>query len=653
MSAGSTSSANSTSYISGVISGLDTSSILSQLRTVESASVTQLQSQQTQLNTTLSTWQSFNSKLLALKSALDTLSSVSTFQATSVSVTNPEALNAASTGYPAIGNTSFSILALAQTNQLSSQGYADTDTTLVGDGSLTVNGEVVQTDGLTLAGVRDAINGAGAGVTASLIDTGTGSTPYRLLLTSKTSGAAGAISLSSTVTGTEAPAFTTVTQAQDAHLQFGSGATALDVYRPTNQISDVISGLNLNLTDTTTSPVTVSVNTDLSGVQDDVQTFVSAYNDVESFINTQSQYDPSQATPPLFGDLQLMSIADQIDQLVTGQAAGVDPSLSLLSQAGITRNDDGTLSVNQTTLNKVLNQNPTGVLKLFCSYATCPQGVTFVDGTSSTKPSSTAGYSLDITQAATQAHVTAGLAMTGPLGADETLTLNGVAVTLTAGMTQDQVAAALNAVSSRSGCHATFTGSAGVGAGNYLTLTELAYGSRASISAVSSLSNSGANTTGLGELLVTEQSSGGESGSGTGAAGLDVAGSIDGAAATGSGQFLTATTGDAAGLKLLVQTGAGTQGSVVYSQGLATALDTNLSFITQNQAGAYQSAITNVQSQLDEVAKQITEGQNQVNETMDRYTEEFNNMEAALAKLQTQSTYLSNQLAQMNKSSSS
>ncbi len=72
--------------------------------------------------------------------------------------------------------------------------------------------------------------------------------------------------------------------------------------------------------------------------------------------------------------------------------------------------------------------------------------------------------------------------------------------------------------------HATFTGSNGVGAGNYLTLTELVYGSRATISAVSSLSNSGANTTGLGQLLVTEQSSGGESGTGTGAAGLDVAG---------------------------------------------------------------------------------------------------------------------------------
>ncbi len=192
----------------------------------------------------------------------------------------------------------------------------------MGDGSLTVNGKAVQTDGLTLTGLRDAINGAGAGVSATIINTGTGSTPYRLLLTSKTSGAAGAISLTSTMTGTEAPAFTTVPQAQDAHLQFGSGATALDVYRPTNQISDVISGLNLNLTDTTTSPVTVSVSTDLSGVQDDVQTFVSAYNNVESFINTQSKYDPSQATPPLFGNLQLMSISDQIDQVITGQAHG-------------------------------------------------------------------------------------------------------------------------------------------------------------------------------------------------------------------------------------------------------------------------------------------------------------------------------------------
>ena len=265
MATTSTNSATATAYISGAVSGLDTSSILSQLRSVESGAVNQLTAEQTTLNTALSTWQSFNTKLLAFRSALDTLSTVSTFKSCAVSVSNQQALSATVTGYPAVSDTTFTIVALAQAGEMASQGYADADTTLVGAGSFTINGQVVTTDGLTLNGLRDAINAAGAGVTASVVNTGAGDTPYRLLLTSKTTGAAGAISVTGTVGG-----FTTVQEAQDAHLQFGSGDTALDVYRPSNHITDVISGVSLDLSQATTGPVTVSARTDLSAVKDDV-----------------------------------------------------------------------------------------------------------------------------------------------------------------------------------------------------------------------------------------------------------------------------------------------------------------------------------------------------------------------------------------------
>ena len=175
--------------------------------------------------------------------------------------------------------------------------------------------------------------------------------------------------------------------------------------------------------------------------------------------------------------------------------------------------------MDETALNQALNENPTGVLTLFTSYAEGPDGVTYVSSQPGTKPSGPDGYSLEITQAATQAHVTAGAAMSGPLAADETLTVNGVSVTLTAGMTQAQVAAAINAASNRTGLHASFTGSGGVDAGNYLTLTSAGYGSSPAIAAVSSLSNGQSGTTGLGQLLVTQQDYAGESGAGTGAAG--------------------------------------------------------------------------------------------------------------------------------------
>jgi len=644
-----------TSSISGVMSGLQTDEILEKLRQLEMGAVYRLQSRQVGLNQTLSTWQALNTKLLALKSSMSGLSLPSTYNARAVSVSDPATLSASASSTAALGDYTFTVAALAAAHQIGSQGYADATATLVGDGTITVNGHEITTNGLTLTGLRDAINAAGGGVKASVLNTGSGATPYRLQITSTATGTAGAIACSVSVAGGNAPVFTDVQAAQDAHLVFGSGASAVDVYRSGNRVSDVLDGITLNLAQAGGSPVTLHVGADTSAVKEKIQALVTAYNEAMAFIDEQSRYDSkTQQNGLLFGNVNLMQMQSSLYRAISEPVAGLPSELCLLSQVGLRRNIEGELTLDEVALDAALAENPTGVLKLMAAYADCPAGVSYISSSADTQPSGAAGYALELTQLAAQARATAGVAQIEALAADETLTINGVQILLQAGMTQAQVLAAINQRSSETGVAASATGADGTGGGSYLTLTRIAYGAGPTLTAVSSASSAGGqNTSGLGNLPVTPTDSGGESGSGTGAPGVDVAGSIGGVAAQGSGQTLTGTSGGAQGLSLLVRAATtGALGNVVFTRGALGELNYLLAFLTEDGNSPYQAATDSLEAQIERLDDEIAAAQASVDTKMAYVTRQFEQMEATLAKLQSQSSYLTSQLQQLANSNS-
>jgi len=242
------------------------------------------------------------------------------------------------------------------------------------------------------------------------------------------------------------------------------------------------------------------------------------------------------------------------------------------------------------------------------------------------------------------------VAQTGALAADEVLTINGTSVNLTAGMTLDQVVSAINAKSSTTGVTASATGANGEGTGQYLTLTSLSYGSLSTVSAVSSQS-AYAGSTGIGTVTVTQANPAGESGSGTGASGQDVQGTINGEPATGSGQVLTGQDGNpnTAGLRLLVtaQT-TGDHGVVNVTRGIADAVDQLLAFVTDTTNGPVQTAQDGLNAQIEDVKREIEEMQERIDAATERLRKKFTDMEAALGKLQSQGNYLSAQIAAWN-----
>ncbi len=200
--------------INGLASGLDTSSIIDAIMAVERRSVTLLEARQARVNSQLAAFRSLNTKLLAFQTSAGALAGSTSFRARSVAVSDETVLTATAASGATAGSYAVSVQALARAHQIASQGYADADSTTLGTGTLQIqigDGETTTIDvtsvNNTLAGLRDAINVADAGVTAMVINDGSDAFAYRLILTSDETGLDNAISVTSDLAGGLAPDF--------------------------------------------------------------------------------------------------------------------------------------------------------------------------------------------------------------------------------------------------------------------------------------------------------------------------------------------------------------------------------------------------------------------------------------------------------------
>jgi flagellar hook-associated protein 2 len=192
--------------------GLDFDSILQADEAAAQVPITALQNQETALNTSISTLGTIQGDYTTLQSALSALNTSLTIPPTGVSVASNAPFTAAVTGSPINGSYPVTVTQLASAEILASQGYAS-DSASVGDGtiSITIGGHTtpitVDSSNDTLSGLAGAINAAGIGVTAQVVDTGAPGAPYRLEITSNSTGSAQAFSVSSSLAGGTAPDF--------------------------------------------------------------------------------------------------------------------------------------------------------------------------------------------------------------------------------------------------------------------------------------------------------------------------------------------------------------------------------------------------------------------------------------------------------------
>lgn len=368
----------------GIGSGLDINGLVSQLMISESKPLELLKAQEKQFDTKLSAYGSLKSAISTFQTAMKDLTGSKGLSAQTVTSSNAGVLSSTANGTAAAGVFTIEVTQLAQQHKLTSAGVADATVSL-GSGSLNIkvgdDDEVVVTPtDYSLQGIRDAINESDAGVTATIVNDGTANGNH-LVITSKDSGAANTVKITATDASlsqfdydpaspvlydadTPPAGMSQLQAAQDAGLK----VDGIPITKPSNTITDAIQGVSLNLIQISgTTPVTITVGQDTGTVKTSIDNFVKAFNDLKQTIGKLTAYDPTtKIGGPLVGDAGARSVLNQIRGVLTESITGAG-SLGLLSDIGVSFQKDGTLALDNSKLQKAIDENFEDVAKLFTS----------------------------------------------------------------------------------------------------------------------------------------------------------------------------------------------------------------------------------------------------------------------------------------------
>lgn len=373
-----TSTTSSTATITslGVGSGLDLDSILTSLEESKEASLlTPITNQETSVNAEISAYGTLTSALTKLQTAAEALADSSLYTALTTSLSG-SGVTAATTSEAVAGTYKLEVTQLAQAQSLTTDGVAS-KTTALGTGTLTLQVGTADAVSITLSssnntleGIRTAINASGAGVTASIVNDGTG-TPYRLVLTSDSTGTESAMTVTysgddssdtaSSLFGYDGSTgnMTQTVEALDAELTINGIA----VTSQSNTVEDALQGVTLNLSAVGSSQ-TLTISQDTDAIYDAIESFVSAYNSYVSTVDTLTSYDADADTAgELLGDSTTRRISTKLSSdLYSAVGSG---TFSYLSQLGISLEVDGTLLIDEDTLTSAITDNIDGVSEFF------------------------------------------------------------------------------------------------------------------------------------------------------------------------------------------------------------------------------------------------------------------------------------------------
>jgi flagellar hook-associated protein 2 len=728
---------------SGLSSGIDVESIVTQLVSIESIGRQRIQAQKAQVEGRQIIYGQLRSNILAFNGAVSSLNSPSAYQSVTASSSDADSASISATSSASAGIYSLKVSQLAQSHKVSSAAQESTTSALGQAGSFDLNGvsiEIEATD--TLQTIAGKINGSKAGVRASLINGGEGQA-YMTLSASK-SGEENAIEFSNFVGGAadalgfngiksflNQPAANTVrssvfssSSATLASLSIGTGTKSFDLdgvtfsidadtqslqdiantintqfsgtpervsaqvvadganfrlelsgsevpasledtdalfedlgfyenkpYRElvkaqdaeytldgvsfksaSNEVTTVLPGASFSLKKADPSKeITLSLNSDTTKVKDSLQSLVDAYNNLNGYIRQNTQFDAdSLSGGPLLGDSITAQLQSSVTSVLFNNVGTGD--VRNLADLGVLFDSEGALKLDSSRLNTVLAENPDAVRNILAdSGSTSTSQLVYVNGSSKAKSSGSAGYEVNITQAATQSRVEAGMAPSGANVGGEVLTFSGSLFGSASFTITSSVGDSLQDLADKVNQSANFKDrlTASVEGGK-LTFVSKNFGASTAFQVTSNLAadndNSGIGTTG-----------------GTATAGLNIAGTINGEAATGSGQFLIGSEDNANTEGLQIQyTGAatGVVGTVSFTSGLSQRITSVLSSFTDSVDGILTANDNSIKDQikdfdvrLDELADQL-----QLREAFLR--QRFAVMEQAIASLNAQQSQI-------------
>lgn len=352
----------------GIGSGLDVDSIVSQLVALERRPITLLETAKTKLDSQLSSVGLLQSYMGNLQSAAGVLAQGDFWTKNAATSSDAASVSVSARAGATPASYSIEVTNLATAQSLSSAVI--TDTTNVGTGTLSITrgGVEVQVEigagENSLEAMRDKINAADAGVTASIVQDGAGP---RLVFTGTETGAANAVTVSvADATGQlGALAYPGGMTENRAAADAAFTVNGLALTSASNKLENVVDGLDLTLSKITESPVTVKVSNDSAALRKGINDFVSAYNAINSFLSTQTRYDEAtKSAGALQGDRTAVSLQNKLRSLAA-QSGDASSAFGRLSDMGIALQRDGSLKVESETKLTAALADPAELSKAF------------------------------------------------------------------------------------------------------------------------------------------------------------------------------------------------------------------------------------------------------------------------------------------------
>ncbi len=375
----------------GLMSGLDTQNIVDQMVSLRRMrNVTPIQQRIKSINDKSIALKGFRSLMNSMKSASESINDIvnnpfqtkdATSSDTSLAVVDSvTSLNVIAGTYKISSVTS-----LAQPDRVIFDGEADSDVSQFGTGTISIGvGGSASVDitiddtNNTLEGIMSAINSADTGVTASVVNDGDTSSPYRLTLTSNDSGAAQTIThnINTALTGLAVDAISS--DAENEPLDAVLELNGMTINSSSNTITDAIPGVSFTLLDTSASALTITAEIDNSNVTSKIQDFVNTYNSLSKAFKDQFSWNEDSKSLGILGtNFTLKNAQVDLASMMTRQyneLSGYD--YQSISSIGITMNEDtGSLEIDTAKLESALSADLDGVTDLFRGTSTV-EGIT-------------------------------------------------------------------------------------------------------------------------------------------------------------------------------------------------------------------------------------------------------------------------------------
>jgi flagellar hook-associated protein 2 len=509
----------------------------------------------------------------------------------------------------------------------------------------------------SLAGIRDAINKANFGVTASIVSDGSDS-PYHLVITSSKTGASSAMKIGAdgadpaiaALLGYDPGGVQGLTQTSAAQSTL-MNVNGIEVSSNSLDVTGAVEGLTISVKGTGSS--TLNVTRDTGSVNAAINNFVKAYNTLNSTITSLTAYNADTKTAgALQGDATTRGIQSQLRAQLGKAVQGLGGGLTTLSQVGVAFQKDGSLAVDSSKLSKAMTDKFDDIAGLFAAVGKATDGMISVSSNSA--KTQAGNYAVNITQMATRGALTSAnpLQASTVIGANTTwtVTLNQTDpvtaskvqnISIPAGTyDQKQLAAmlrsAINGDTDFAGSGDTVETSVDPVTGK-LSISSSKYGETSNI-AIASVT--GSKVEDLFGSAIPDK-------------GKNVAGTIGGVAATGNGQTLSGMAGSPVeGLQLNITGGTeGERGSISFSQGYAFQLNTlAASFI--GTSGMITSKTTGLNTSVTAIQKQKDAFNVRLSAIETRYRTQFTALDTMLSSMQTTQSYLTQQLAAISANSS-